>query len=211
MAGGFERFLVGGNLGVQRFCIALHLGDDFLDPQPGRLQRAVEVSAFVPVLLPAPDHPARFGCENQPRTASGSGLPHARHTPNIRLVFGDLPRRHVLDDGIGPRRAEGNFVELSHADHVPHGVAEPVRVVPFEEIWLPDRKRVDGPQSDLEIELFGHPSIATDRKIAVGRTKAEIELCGKGHACLIQTRSLSGRSSSIRPVGPLSSRPPRTP
>ena len=152
----------------------------------------------MPVFLPAPDQLTCLMREDEAPAPSCRGLPHPRDAADIGLLGGDLACGGILHDRIGARRAEGNAVKLRHAHHVAQRIGQPVGMVALEEVGFADRQRPDGTHRDVEIVFLGHGAVPADRKIAVGRTEAEIELCGQGHAGTYTS------PSSQRNPGPLS-------
>ena len=198
MTRGLERILVGGDFGVERVFLGGDLAIDLRRVEPRPFERGGEVVALVPVLLPAPDQLTCLMREDETLAAPRSCLTHPRDAADIGLLGGDLARRGILHDRIGARRPEGNAVKLRHAHHVAQRIGQPVGMVAFEEIGFADRQRPDRAQRDGEIVVLRHGTVPADRKVAVGRTEAEIELCGQGHAGTYTS------PSSQRKLGPLS-------
>ena len=189
-----ERVLVSGDLGVER----IRLRGDFaldlrrVEASPG--ERAAEMVPLVPVFLPAPDELPRFMREGQTGSAPCRSLSHAGDPADMRLVSSDPACRDILHDRIGSRCTEGNIMELRHAQHVAHRVAEPVGMVALEEIGFADCQRPDGAQRNVEIVSLGHRAIAPDREVAIRRAEAEIELCSQGHAAELYISGLAAKA-----------------
>ena len=132
--------------------------------------------------------------EGQTGSAPCRSLSHAGDPADMRLVGSDPARRHILHDRIGSWCTEGNIMELRHAQHVAHRVAEPVGMVALEEIGFADCQRPDGAQRNVEIVFLGHRAIAPDREVAIRRAEAEIELCGQGHAAELYISGLAAKA-----------------
>src|SRR5690606_13718915 len=161
--------------------VALSLCVEFGEVETRTFRRAGEMVAEMPVLHAAPDELRRFVAEGEAFTTARGRLTQPCQAIDIGLFGGDLARRDILDYGVGPRRAEGDAVELRDAEHVTHRVAQPVGMVALKKVWLADCERINGTQIDFERVARGERAVAPDCKIGIRRSKRPEKVGGEIH------------------------------
>src|SRR5581483_150417 len=106
----------------------------------------------------------------------------------------DRERLHVLNDGIGAWKAEGNAGIFGDADAVAAHIAREEGIDALEEVRRADRQRIDGTRANLEIELGNETLHPVERDVAVGTAEGPEEIDLECHGWPILTTNKVSRS-----------------
>ena len=163
-------------LGQRRF----HKGGEI---EAGGSRRLRQMIALVPALHRAvPQHAADRGGEGQRPSLKLGGGAEPGQAVDVGLVFGDVERRHVLDDRVRTRKAERYVLMFGDAAGIEHDIAGELRIGLLEEAGHAHRERIDWPQSNRDIEVGDHVQRLRQREVAVGTAEREEQVDPQGHA-----------------------------